>query len=68
MKTHICIGLSSRFIIGLLFAALIVCAAGCLHDQQAMSGDSEATFSNLILGALAVAGNFARALLAAFLF
>ncbi len=68
MKTQTRIRLLFRLLIGLPVGAMLVSAAGCLHDQQTTGGDSEATFSNLIMGALAVAGDFARALLAAFLF
>lgn len=68
MNTSTRIRLPLRFLIGSPVGVLLASAAGCLHDQQTTGGDSEATFSNLILGALAVAGDFARALLAAFLF
>lgn len=53
-----------------LFAAglLLVFAAGCQHDPAMAGTDAEAFASDLALAAIEIAGDFIRALAAAFLF
>ena len=58
----------SRFLIGLPVGVLITSAAGCLHNQQSTGSDPGINASSLIKKALVLLGDFARALLAAFLF
>lgn len=68
MKTKIRIQIARGHLGILALVGLLAVATGCLPDQQATGGDAGTLPSELVMGAIAIAGDFARALLAAFLF
>jgi len=68
MKTQIRIRMTRGHLGILALVGLLTVASGCLPDQQATGSDAETLPSDLVMGAIAIAGDFARALLAAFLF
>lgn len=65
MKTQLNSRSARRHLWALALLASFTGAAGCLHYQTGTGGDSETAF---VTALLAIAGEFARALLAAFLF